>query len=200
MKYYELNRNKEGEKLLCRTENFILYSETLRKILCEGKMTDAIYDLLNDRVVLYKDKINYKYPGGNGFAPHQDCPAFKAQGQKEHITVLVAIDRATVRNGCLEIAVNCEPIWKNHIILDYDDKGSLLPDIVTSLKWHPIELEPGDIVFFGSYIPHRSGPNLSDESRRTIYLTFNSLSEGDKYVEYYDNKRKMFPPEIERLF
>ena len=53
-------------------------------------------------------------------------------------------------------------------------------------------------MFFGSYIPHRSGPNLTDRPRRSFYLTYNALREGDKHDAYYQDKRQKFPPECER--
>ena len=35
-------------------------------------MLDPVADVLDDRPVLFKEKINFKLPGGGGFAPHQD--------------------------------------------------------------------------------------------------------------------------------
>ena len=57
---------------------------------------------------------------------------------------------------------------------------------------------PGDVVFFDSYVPHRSGPNLTAEARRVLYVTYNRLSEGDHRTRYYADKRKSYPPDCER--
>ena len=46
--------------------------------------------------------------------------------------------------------------------------------------------------------PHASGPNLSVERRRVLYITYNRQSAGDHRVCYYADKRKNFPPDIER--
>lgn len=54
--------------------------------------------------MLFKEKINYKLPGGRGFAPHQDAPAFASFGQRYHGTLLVSVNRATPENGCLEMS------------------------------------------------------------------------------------------------
>ena len=40
--------------------------------------------------------------GGNGFAAHQDTPAYIGLAQN-HITAMVAVDAATILNGCLQL-------------------------------------------------------------------------------------------------
>jgi hypothetical protein len=197
LKYYEPCQ-KTGTKLLCRTENFIPYSSVLQRRLTRGKLTQILAELTGEPVILYKDKINYKYPGGGSFAPHQDSPAYTDQGQSQHITALIAIDAATVENGCLEVATNRPEVWQKRQTLPHTKKGSISPEIVAELEWKPLPLNRGDVVIFGSYIPHRSGPNLSTHPRRAIYITFNPLSQGDRHDQYYVDKRKKFPPEVER--
>lgn len=197
MKYYEPSR-QDGTPILCRIENFIPFSESLRSILCSDKIFSALEQLLGEPVCLYKDKINFKLPNANGFSPHQDSPAFRGQAQKNHITVLIAIDAMTLENGCLEIATNRKEVWQQKITLPHTVKGALLDEIVNELTWAPNIMKPGDIMFFGSYIPHRSGPNLTQKPRRALYVTYNPAMEGDKHEQYYQDKRVAFPPEIER--
>ena len=62
----------------------------------------------------------------------------------------------------------------------------------------PVPTQPGDVVFFDSYTPHASGPNLTAEPRRVLYITYNRLSAGDHRARYYADKRQNFPPDIER--
>ena len=40
--------------------------------------------------------------------------------------------------------------------------------------------------------------NNSNKDRRIIYVTYNKLSEGDQRTNYFKDKRKEFPPDIER--
>ena len=58
--------------------------------------------------------------------------------------------------------------------------------------------KPGDVIFFDSFAPHRSEPNLSDKPRRLMYVTYNRLSEGDHRVQYYADKRENYPQDCER--
>jgi 2-aminoethylphosphonate dioxygenase len=63
----------------------------------------------------------------------------------------------------------------------------------------PVTTRAGDVVFFDSYVPHASKPNLTAEQRRILYVTYNRASDGDHRTAYYADKRASFPPDIERL-
>ena len=67
-----------------------------------------------------------------------------------------------------------------------------------ALDYKPVQTEPGDAIFFDSYAPHRSGPNLTHVKRRVLYVTYNAMSEGDSREKYYSDKRLSYPPDIER--
>ena len=56
----------------------------------------------------------------------------------------------------------------------------------------------GALLFFGSYLAHRSGPNSSPKPRAAIYATYNGASEGDKHDSYYAPRRVAWPPTGER--
>ena len=58
------------------------------------------------------------------------------------------------------------------------------------LEYHVVATNPGDIVLFDGYSPHRSGVNLTNKPRRIIYATYNPKSEGDLRQQYYERKRK----------
>jgi ectoine hydroxylase-related dioxygenase (phytanoyl-CoA dioxygenase family) len=51
----------------------------------------------------------------------------------------------------------------------------------------PLRLEPGDVAFFGCFMPHRSGPNRTNGPRRLLYLSYNADSEGgDQREKHYE--------------
>uniref|UniRef100_A0A7S2XD40 HD domain-containing protein n=1 Tax=Lotharella oceanica TaxID=641309 RepID=A0A7S2XD40_9EUKA len=52
----------------------------------------------------------------------------------------------------------------------------------------PVETQPGDVLVFSSYVPHRSRVNRSPASRRLLYLTYNAAREGYLRDEYYRDK------------
>jgi len=194
MKYFETSL-KDGSRILQRTENFFQYHNGFNEMFNGERFLGIMSDLMDGQpAVLFKEKINYKLPGGGSFKPHQDAQAgWGVYGHTFHISVLVTIDEADAENGCLEIVRGAHkngllgPEWKE-----------LDADVTSKLKWELAPTKPGDVIVFDSFVPHRSGPNLSSRQRRVLYATYNKVSEGDYRAQYYIDKRKGFPPDIER--
>ena len=169
-----------------RTENVVPYHAGLRAFLEEGVVMDAVSSLFGEQAVLYKEKINYKYPGGGGYAPHQDAVAYHRVSR--HITCLIPTAPVTKENGCLYFS----PYPYNDRLLPTDQKDCIAESSATDMEWLPLELGTRDVLFFHSYAPHKSGPNTSSEARRILYVTYNALSEGNLREMYYQKKRVLF--------
>lgn len=170
---------------LCRTENFVPFHPVLKSFLAGPTIVSIVSDLMGEQASLYKEKINYKLSGGAGFAPHQDAPAYPFI--ETSISCMIAIDASTIENGCLEVVDG-----QHHAIIEMDDQGCINKEWVSQHQWHSVEMNPGDVLFFHSHTPHRSGPNLSASDRRAIYPTFNALAEGDLRQAYYEEKLRIF--------
>ena len=176
--YHELT---DTGPALCRSENLVPHHDGLRDLLCAGALADTASALLGETAVLYKDKLNYKLPGGAGYAAHQDAPAYRFV--ELHVSCMVAIDDATRANGCLEVVSGAhDHVWPT------DEAGCIRPEVVASLQWEPRPVRSGDTLWFHSRTPHRSGPNTSPVPRRALYPTYNALSEGDLREAYYRQK------------
>jgi hypothetical protein len=191
-KYFERSR-ADDSRILCRIENFVPFHEGFSALITRRRMHQAVSELFGEEAVLFKDKINFKLPGGDGFRAHQDVQAGWDDYAHLHITAMIAIDETNEENGSLEM------------IAGMHDRGLLgamwapLTDQDTQhARYVPVHCRPGDAVFFDSYAPHRSGPNGTAEARRVLYITYNRASEGDSRKRYYADKHKNFPPDIER--
>ena len=179
---HHFERTEQGARL-ARTENFVSYHPQLGRVLMAGKVPALVGEALGEPVFLYKEKINYKYPGGAGYAAHQDAPAYKQVNL--HATALIAIEPATVDNGCLEFAAGRHAEGLIGLTAD----GVLSKESEAELEFNPCEMAPGDVTIFSSYVPHRSSPNLSGKRRALLYLTYNAQNEGYLRDEYYRHKR-----------
>ncbi|PYI13749.1 hypothetical protein BO99DRAFT_437995 [Aspergillus violaceofuscus CBS 115571] len=80
----------------------------------------------------------------------------------------------------------------NYKLAGSDDR-CIAPERVHSRQWTPCDLQPGEILVFGSYLAHKSGANTSPMDRRAIYATFNREAEGDLHDQYYEDRRKLWP-------
>jgi hypothetical protein len=194
MQYFE---NRNGTRLLCRTEKYFDFHPQIRDLVY-GPILQAVAQLMDEAACVYKEKINYKYAGGAGFEPHQDAPAYVSTKQRYHITAMIAIDPMTKENGALEVVKGEHTkgmfphpggVMEHKLCQDYERRG----------MWELIHADVGDTMLFHSYLPHRSGPNKTNSSRRAHYITFNPLADGDHRDFYYADKRAKFPPDIERI-
>jgi hypothetical protein len=193
MRYYEKAPGGRG-KMLARIENFVPHHMGLAALLTGPRMSSVLAECAGEPVVLFKDKINFKLPGGAAFAPHQDAPAYVDFGVRHHLTMMVPVDPFTPDNGCLEMAVGaCERVF-----LPQNPDGTLRPDATTGLEMQQLLATPGDVIVFDAWVPHWSGPNRSSQPRRSYYMTYNPAAAGDHREAYYARKRECFPPEYER--
>ncbi|MCE7903024.1 MAG: phytanoyl-CoA dioxygenase family protein [Gammaproteobacteria bacterium PRO9] len=191
MKYFE--EDAAGRRILNRIEDVLPFHEGFRELAGSALLAGACGQLFGEPAALFKDKINFKQPGGGGFEPHQDVQAGWSRYATMHITALVTIDPSTRANGYLEVAAN----FRGQRLIGTEWEP--LTDVqLAGIEWRPIEAVPGDAVFFDSYVPHRSGPNTTGSQRRVLYYTYNKASEGDHLRQYYADKRQSYPPDIER--
>src|SRR5690606_20923662 len=100
MMYFE--QSADGRRLLNRMEDILPFHDGFRA-LAGGRLGEACAPLFGEPAVLFKDKINFKQPGGGGFEAHQDVQAGWSKYAALHVTGLVTVDRSTVANGCLEM-------------------------------------------------------------------------------------------------
>jgi len=191
MMYFEQSQIDPSRRLLSRMEDIEPFHAGFSRLFKGEKMQGCVSELFGEEAVLFKDKINFKMPGGDGFKAHQDVQAGWDRYAGLHITALVSIDSSTLENGCLEVAPG------------YHQRGFLgeswKPLEEDALTYIPLPTEPGDAVFFDSFIPHRSEPNKTGAARRVLYVTYNRLSDGDHRRQYYNDKRKSYPPDCERI-
>jgi ectoine hydroxylase-related dioxygenase (phytanoyl-CoA dioxygenase family) len=193
MVYYEDSLKDAGARVLARIEKFSEYHAGLGGLVADARLIGPIADLLGEDPVLFKEKVNFKMPGGAGFTPHQDIQPGWDRYAPYFISVLVAVDANTIENGCLELAAGHHQrgligrLWE-----------PLEGDELAGVEFVPYPMAPGDVAFFDCFTPHQSQPNLTERPRRNIYLTYNRRSAGDFRERYFADKRKSYPPDFER--
>lgn len=141
--------------------------------------------------------------------PHLDHPSlayYAPPGFDSFITVMVAIDPMTPENGCLRVvrgrwnadnAVACiEPQGDPEV---GGRAGAITEEALKDLVFEDIICDPGDVLFFNGYVPHRSGPNLTSAMRRAIFLTYNPAAHGEYRATYYANLERIRNEWKERL-
>lgn len=192
MAYYE---QASGGKRLARLENFLPFHDDLSTLLLSDRVLILATECLGEPAILFKDKINFRPPGADGFTLHQDAPAYLAFGVTRLVTIMIPVDDFTMGNGCLDFSTGAAI----RQLLPQNEDRSVSEGATASLAFRPVLARCGDLVVFDALVPHRSGRNTSLSSRRAYFLTFNAVSEGDQRERYFKEKRACFPPEGERI-
>jgi 2-aminoethylphosphonate dioxygenase len=141
----------------------------------DPRLISILSSIYGEPARLFKDKIIMKPPGAKGYDLHQDFISWKSF-PKSFITAAVAIDPSGADNGATEVFAGCH---KQGYLSPLDGEYHHLPiEKIDEARGVYLELEPGDVAFFGGCMPHRSGPNRSAGWRRLLYLSYNADSEG----------------------
>ena len=188
--YHEDSLADPGRHVIQRIENFCPFHSGFNDVIRNGVLSRWVAALMGGPVLLFKEKINFKMPGGPGFKAHQDQQAGWTRYAPIFVTALVTMDAATIENGCLEMV----PGRHREGLLGVE--WNPLDDAALALR--PVPTVPGDVIFFDSFAPHASKPNFTEKPRRLLYLTYNLARDGDQREAYHADKHAAFPPDVER--
>ncbi len=196
--YYE---KIEKKSKLRRIENVFDFSKIVKKIIISKRIFDTINMLEKGNYILFKDKLNFKFAGGEGYMPHidghflwKDRSNHKQYGWKKYsnnfVNFVIPLEKTDKSNGCLYIAKKSETekIGRNFkkIIKNLDpNKYTLTKRLIKKIKFYPIELNQGDLCIFNWKCAHYSKKNYSKNSRMIFYLTFCQKNKNKNFKKFY---------------
>lgn len=183
--YYE---NIGKKRKLRRIEKVIDFSNDLKKIVCSKRILNIINKVENNKSTLFKDKLNFKYPGGKGYHPHidghflwRDKKNKLQKGWKKYsnnfTNLVLPLEDTNKKNGCVflskkentkKLGKNFNEISKN---LEIGTPNIKKKDLI-KFAFIPIELNVGDICLFNWKCAHFSKKNYSIKSRMIAYITY----------------------------
>lgn len=187
---------------LSRIENFVPFHKDLGGLLLHEDIMQVVSELMGEKAILYKDRINFKPPGGGAHSAHQDGVAYESGSLRAfdpdvvpYISILIGVDPATAENGCLEVVPNWALDDLTILPMERPDPehpnfSKMAQVVEDGLEWIKLETNPGDVILFTERLPHRSAVNHSNVGRRILYGVYNPLSKGDMREKYYADKRK----------
>lgn len=152
------------------------------------KVVDSVEQLLVDEAYHYHSKMIMKEAKvGGAWAWHQDYGYWYENGVlfPDLCSVYIAVDAATVENGCLQVLKASHKMGRVNHVLSGDQAGADMERVEEAkkrLEHVYVELEKGDAVFFHSNLLHRSDRNDSENPRWAMICCYNSKS-NDPYKE-----------------
>jgi ectoine hydroxylase-related dioxygenase (phytanoyl-CoA dioxygenase family) len=129
------------------------------------------------RARLWHDQVFYKPPRHPGVVTwHQDYSYWTRATPPGHLTCWIALDDATVENGCVHYVPGSHR-WgllpRISLTKDMDAvKAFLEPQQAAAFRPVPLEVAAGECLFHDAHTVHGSHGNASDEPRRGIALNY----------------------------
>ncbi len=148
---------------------------------CES-IVDSATKLLKDEVYHYHSKMIMKDARvGGAWTWHQDYGYWYQNGVlfPNLTSVFIAVDPATVQNGCMQVIPYSHNLGRIDHVLKGDQAGADMERVTEILKRLPlvhVEMEPGDALFFHSNLLHRSDQNTSENPRWSMICCYNAKS------------------------
>ena len=148
---------------------------------CE-RIVNRVEQLLDDEAYHYHSKMILKDAKvGGAWAWHQDYGYWYQNGllYPNLCSVMIAVDKATEENGCLQVLKGSHKMGRINHILSGDQAGAELEHVEEAkkrLETIQCEMDPGDALFFHPNTLHCSASNLSDKARWALICCYNAKS------------------------
>jgi phytanoyl-CoA hydroxylase len=160
---------RNPEDLISKVFNCHAEGET-RRVAESARLVDRVSEILGPDLDCFQSQFIFKNPGVIGQPWHQDSYYFYFT-QQPQVGVWVALSRATLENGCLWVLPGSH-VHRIHTHVpdrrSEANQGYLeIVDQDTSARV-PVLMEPGDVLFFHSYLMHMSTDNKADERRAAM--------------------------------
>ncbi|MBU6383709.1 MAG: phytanoyl-CoA dioxygenase family protein [Verrucomicrobia bacterium] len=202
--FYENSLIDQNKKLLRRIEKAADIS-TVNDLLQSKALFEMLENCTEKKQTLFKDKLNCKLPGGQGFRPHIDGHFYwidqsgkRRKGWSEYgldfVSVVIPLEPSTIENGSLQIAD--KNLTLKHFGKSWDEianrlseeNGYIQLDDLPLFPMVTVEMFPGDVFIFDWLNAHGSEKNLSQMARRTVFATYLPTVYGNQREHYYTEK------------
>jgi ectoine hydroxylase-related dioxygenase (phytanoyl-CoA dioxygenase family) len=157
-------------------------SSMVAGVLAHPRIVSVLTRLIGPNVKAMQSMLFTKASGKPGQAWHQD-ENFIPTRDRSLTAAWIALDDATVENGCLWVLPGSHRAGVLHPDREHDDERfdctvEAYDFPYTDDDAVPVEVTAGSVVFFNGYLLHRSLPNTSAGTRRALvshYMSAESL-------------------------
>ncbi|MFG1818101.1 phytanoyl-CoA dioxygenase family protein [Kribbella sp. NPDC049174] len=160
--------------------------------MIDARLDQVMTALLGRSPYAVQTMIYFKPPGSRGQALHQDNFYLKAE-PGTCVAAWMALDQVDEANGCLEVVPGSHrwPILcteKADTKVSFTDVTVPLPEPDAAV---PIEMEPGDVLFFHGALVHGSAPNVTTDRFRRALIGHYIEGEAERVAQYYHPALRM---------
>ena len=157
---------------------------------CEA-LLDCVEQLLGADLVYHYSKINMKPAEiGSVVEWHQDLSYYPLTNH-DSLAILFYLDDTSVDNGCLQIL----PEYHKKGLMQHSRNGFFqgqVTEAVDGANADNIEGKAGTGIFMQGLAPHASAPNNSQQSRRTLILSYRAADAVPLYIGEMTAKTEVY--------
>ncbi len=159
-----------------------------RHYLLDDRIEEIVTQLLGEEPLAAQSMFYFKPAGAKGQALHQDNFYLKVE-PGTCIAAWIALDRADRENGGLEVVPGTHAM-DIFCPEEADRSTSFTRDYVpvpSGLEAVPVDLEPGDTLFFNGQLVHGSQPNTSKDRFRRSFICHYVGRSSERMSRWYDH-------------
>jgi phytanoyl-CoA hydroxylase len=162
---------EEKQDLVRKIFSFAAYEPRLKAIAEHPRLVDAARRLLGEEPLLFEDKALIKPPRIGREKPwHQDHAYWNLPLGTRAVTAWIALDAATVENGCLFVIPGSH---REGPVVHFRRRDWQICDThVPTSRVVAAPLAPGGCLFFDSLLQHGTPANSSPQRRRALQFVY----------------------------
>lgn len=181
-----VDRSSDGLSRVARVERVSEVISGLAGSALSHRMIDLAERCLGGRVVLFKDKLNIRYPGSPGYAPHQDAARWDTHATR-FVSVGLFLGASDDRHGGFEFAEVRPDIGRMHSVA-----GDLDFSAFEALPRTELRAVAGDAIVIEGDAPHRTFDNTSGEVIHHYLFTYAQSADPGLRGRFYGNMEARF--------
>lgn len=170
-----LEKGMGANAKLRKLDNPVFHRHQFQQMAKHTRLVEAVEQLIGSGVSVFFSQVFMKPPEGGGPKPvHQDNFYFGPDDPDATLTVWIAIDDATVENGCLYYGDGSN----HHAVIEHVAPPGepfnlqVLAEQMSGFVMTPAPVPSGGISFHHGNTLHQSGSNTSRHSRRAVAMHY----------------------------
>ena len=165
----------KARSVLRKLDNPHHHRDAVRELARAPALVERVESFIGRGVSVYFSQVFFKPPEGGGPKPaHQDNFYFGPNDLEGVVTAWIALDDATLDNGCLYFGEgsNRGPVYPHEAPPDEPYNLQLPAALLARQPMTPAPVMKGGVSFHHGNTFHQSGPNLSTRWRRACALHY----------------------------
>jgi ectoine hydroxylase-related dioxygenase (phytanoyl-CoA dioxygenase family) len=174
----------EAELKIRKLQDYHQEHPVFQDLIRHPRVKGVVEALLGNEAIMFSDTAQSKPPFIGTEKPwHQDNAYFVYVPVTSIVTVWIALDDASVGNGCMHVIPRGHRMGALKHVHEVDCQ--IARDRLDVSRAVPVELQAGGAMFFSGMLPHQSPPNRSPLRRRALQFWYRGADTRELTREEY---------------